>query len=78
MTVESQGGVPHIVGTLSTTALAQIYRIDFYASPSCDEVFEGPQYGEGANWLGSTNVTTSLDGLADIDFAAPSITPATR
>jgi hypothetical protein len=47
-------GTPHsglIKGTFRSTA--DTYAIDIYSSPSCDASL----HGEGARWLGSTNVT---------------------
>jgi CSLREA domain-containing protein len=39
------------------------YRIDFYASATCD----ASGNGEGARWLGATSVATNVDGFAAID-----------
>ena len=54
-------------GTLSSTASTD-YRIDFYDSPSCDP----SGFGEGAAWIGSTNVTTDVTGSAPVSYTAGS------
>ena len=47
----------------------QPYRIDVYASAG----FEGGEYGEAQDWLGSFEVTTDASGQAtfDVPYAAP-------
>ena len=51
-----------IIGEILTGPTAD-YRIDFYASATCDSSGNG----EGARWLGSTSVATNVDGFAEID-----------
>jgi hypothetical protein len=43
------------------------YRIDFYSSPGAAP----SNYGEGANYLGSVDVTTDVAGLAEFVFTTP-------
>jgi uncharacterized repeat protein (TIGR01451 family) len=50
-----------VKGTLNSAA-STTYRLDFYASPSCDS----PGNGEGATWLGTTTAVT--DGAGDLSF----------
>jgi hypothetical protein len=59
----SVAGNTTIEGTLDSTA-ATTFTLDFYASGSCD----ASGNGEGAVYLGSTTVTTSVDGL--VSFTA--------
>ena len=40
------------------------YTLDFYASPGCDPGF----FGEGRTYLGSRQVTTGADGVAEFDL----------
>lgn len=55
-------GGTDITGTLQSIA-GEPFRIEFFASPTCDP----NGYGEGRNYLGSTEVTTSLAGSATIN-----------
>jgi len=48
-----------IQGTLSTSS-SDPFRIEFFASPSCDP----SGYGEGKSYLGTTTVTTNASGQA--------------
>jgi hypothetical protein len=54
-----------IVGRLDSAA-ATPYRVEFFASASCD----ASGNGEGTTFLGSQNVTTSAGGSADLFFGA--------
>ncbi len=63
LSVASSGrGGTDIIGTLQSIA-GEPFRIEFFASPTCD----ANGYGEGRNYLGSTDVTTSLAGSATIN-----------
>ena len=50
-------GMTNFVGTLDSTASSGPYRIEFFASPTCNA---GPpnDFGEGMTFLGSTTVST--------------------
>jgi parallel beta-helix repeat protein len=63
-------GTTTILGTLNN-ATAAAYTIEFFSSPSCNQA----GYGEGATFLGSTNVGTDASGNASVNFAA--VVPAT-
>lgn len=52
-----EGTTTTIVGMLSSMPSTQ-YRIEFFSSPACDP----SGFGEGATFLGFTNVTTSASG----------------
>ncbi len=54
-----------IVGEILTGPTGD-YRIDFYASATCD----ASGNGEGARWLGSSSVATNVDGFAAINTTA--------
>jgi len=55
-------GVTHILGVLTSTA-STTFRVDFFANAACD----GTGNGEGQYFLGFTNVSTDVSGLAVID-----------
>jgi len=48
-----------------TGVVAAAYTLDFYTSPSCDASF----FGEGRTYLGSQQVTTNADGVAEFDLS---------
>ena len=56
------GGMLRVTGTLDSTP-ARVFVVEFFASPSCDP----SGFGEGARFLGSTQVQTDASGLAAID-----------
>jgi hypothetical protein len=63
-------GVTTIDWRLNTLAGTQ-YRVEFFASPTCNAVAPG-NFGEGATFLGSTNVTTNAAGVSGT-VAAPNV-----
>ncbi len=72
----SVGGTTNVIGTLATEASSS-YRIEFFASASCDPSGNG----EGDIYLGFINVTTNVLGVADFQSsfavniaATPSVT----
>lgn len=65
----SPGSTTIVHGTLSSAA-STTYRLDFFWSSSCD----ASGNSEGANQLGSMDVTT--DGTGSIDFTAPLVSPS--
>ena len=54
-----------VVGEILTGPTGD-YRIDFYATATCD----ASGNGEGARWLGSSSVATNVDGFAAINTTA--------
>jgi titin len=64
------GSSTRVAGTLDSTA-GTTFTVDFYASPSCDSL----GFGEGATWLGSTNVTTDGSCVGSFNLLLP--VPAT-
>ena len=60
----------HIVGMLNSAA-NQTYRVEFFASPSCDPSGNG----EGEMFLGVSDVVTDASGNATIDAMLPIGTP---
>jgi titin len=60
------GSSTRVVGTLDSTA-STTFTVDFYASPGCDAL----GFGEGATWLGSTNVTTDGTCVGAFDVLVP-------
>ncbi len=72
----SVGGTTNVIGTIATEASSS-YRIEFFASASCDPSGNG----EGDIYLGFINVTTNVLGVADFQAtfavniaATPSVT----
>ena len=59
----NSGGSTTVQGSLNSTANTT-FVIDFYSSNLCDS----SEYGEGRNYLGSTQVTTDASGNASISF----------
>ena len=53
------GGVTKVAGTLNSTALTK-FRVEFFSNDACDP----SGFGEGARFLGSTDVTTDAAGNA--------------
>jgi CSLREA domain-containing protein/uncharacterized repeat protein (TIGR01451 family) len=68
LTAVTSGGAA-VQGTLDSTASTQ-FRVDFYASQSCDP----SGFGEGGSYLGSDTVTTDAGGIAA--FTSSVATPA--
>lgn len=66
---ELQGGSTMVTGTLTTAPGS--YRVEFFASDACDP----SGYGEGRNYLGSTDVTTDGAGMGSFDVTLPAQTP---
>jgi titin len=64
-------GVTTIDWRLQTLAATQ-YRVEFFASPTCDAAAPG-NFGEGATFLGSANVTTGPGGISGT-VVAPNVT----
>ena len=62
---EQQGSGVHVTGTISSTP-STTFRIDYYASASCDPSGNG----EGERWIGWGNVTTAVNGQGAIDTGA--------
>ncbi|HET9476132.1 MAG TPA: hypothetical protein VFP63_01450 [Dehalococcoidia bacterium] len=60
----------HITGALNSKA-SGAYKIDLYASPTCDP----SNYGEGEDHLGTVNVTTDGSGDASFDVIFAFHTP---
>lgn len=58
----SGGGTTTIQGTLDSTAVST-FRIEFFSSPLCD----GSGNGQGAVFLGATNVSTNAACVANIN-----------
>jgi hypothetical protein len=63
---------PTTIGGALNSTPSTVFRIDFYANPSCDPSGNG----EGAQFLDSTTVTTAGDGNAAINFVLGSALPA--
>jgi len=68
-TAYPSGSATHVTGTLNSNASTS-FVVDFYASPACDALGNG----EGAVYLGSTNVSTNAtcNGAFDLIVPAPS------
>jgi titin len=67
-----RGATTRVTGRLHSQP-DSTYTIDFYASPTADPT----GFGEGARWLGSTQVTTDSQGNAPFDvILAASTTPS--
>ncbi len=62
---QASGTVTAIDGTLNSRA-SQLFRVDFYASPSADP----SGFGEGKTYLGSVTVTTNGSGNVSFSFNA--------
>ncbi len=62
----SDGATTTIQGTLNCTA-SSAFTLEFFASPACD----GSSYGEGAWFLGATDVTTDGAGNASFNVNFP-------
>jgi hypothetical protein len=62
----SSGSSTEIIGTLTGTNNTA-YRVEFFASPACDD----SGFGEGETFLGFTTVTTNGSATAAIDFTSP-------
>ena len=58
--VTSATASTHTLAMVLRSMSGQIYRLDFYASPAgtCDPT----HYGEGMKWIGTTSVTTNVNG----------------
>ena len=65
---QAVAGATTISGTLNSVA-STVFHLEFFANIACD----GSDFGEGATFLGSTDVTTDTNG--DVGFAA-GISPA--
>jgi CSLREA domain-containing protein/uncharacterized repeat protein (TIGR01451 family) len=68
-TAAATGGTTEVDGSLNSEA-ARTYRVEFFSSPACDS----SGFGEGATFLGASNVTTDGDG--DVSFTV-ALTAAT-
>lgn len=66
LTSATLGATTSIAGTLESTP-STAFTIEFFASSQADP----STFGEGATFLGSTNVTTNAAGTASFVFAAP-------
>ena len=64
--VVSNGGITTLTGTLDS-AFNTVFRIEFFANNACNP----NGFGEGENYLGSTNVTTDGSGNASFNFSVP-------
>jgi len=62
--VTNSGGMTHIAGTLNSLANTP-FRIEFFSSDALDP----SGYGEGENFIGSKDVTTSASGDASFNTA---------
>jgi hypothetical protein len=62
----TNGAATTVQGTLNSTA-STAFRIEFFSNQTCDSSGNG----EGATFLGSTNVTTNASGDAAINVALP-------
>lgn len=62
----NNGSATSVSGTINSTSNTSL-AIDFYANPSCD----GPGYGEGQTYLGSTTIITDANGSAGFTFSTP-------
>ncbi|MCO5204292.1 MAG: CSLREA domain-containing protein [Anaerolineae bacterium] len=62
----STGSGIRIQGTLSSVPDSE-FHLEFYANRSCDE----SGYGEGEEYLGSGDVTTGSDGVAEFEVTVP-------
>ncbi|MCO5195876.1 MAG: CSLREA domain-containing protein, partial [Anaerolineae bacterium] len=62
----STGSGIRIQGTLSSVPDSE-FHLEFFANRSCDE----SGYGEGEQFLGSGDVTTGPDGVAEFDVIVP-------
>jgi len=63
------GGSVAITGTLNSTPNTNGFRLEFFASPSCD----GSGFGEGRTFIGATTVNTNNGGNGGFSagFSAP-------
>jgi uncharacterized repeat protein (TIGR01451 family)/CSLREA domain-containing protein len=68
--VTRAGGQVTVAGTLNSAANAT-FRLDFYASETCDP----SGYGEGQTYLGSADQTTGADGYASFSIVLPTSFP---
>ncbi|MCC6675926.1 MAG: right-handed parallel beta-helix repeat-containing protein [Phycisphaerales bacterium] len=59
-------GPVHITGTLDSTP-STAFTLEFFASPACDP----SGFGEGAAYLGSTDVSTDSAGHTEFDISLP-------
>jgi len=66
--VANSGGMTHVGGTLNSLANTT-FRIEFFSSDSIDP----SGYGEGENFIGFTNVTTTGSGNISFNTALPQI-----
>lgn len=64
--IVSSGGNTTISGTLDSAFSTQ-FRIEFFANNKCDT----SGFGEGENYLGSTDVTTDANGHGSFIFSMP-------
>ena len=65
--VVSNAGTTTIKGTLDSAFSSQ-FRIELFSNVNCDST----GFGEGQNYLGSTNVTTDASGHGSFTFTVPS------
>jgi hypothetical protein len=65
-TAVSDGGTLHVTGVLQS-APANLFTVEFFASPGCDAT----GFGEGQIYLGATSVSTDGSGNASIDVLLP-------
>ncbi|MEA2204292.1 MAG: hypothetical protein QOE77_1068 [Blastocatellia bacterium] len=71
--VISDGAATTVQGSLNS-APNTTFRIDFYSNAACDPSGNG----EGAQFMGNTNVTTAADGNAVVNVTLPTPLPTGR